>query len=43
MHLHCHFLDNNEESFDYIMKYLQLGLSHVMQFLSSGYKRGAIT
>ena len=35
--------DNNEKSFDYIMKYLQFGLSHVIQFLSSGYKRGAIT
>ena len=31
MHLLCHFLDNNEESFDDIIKYLQLGLSHVMQ------------
>ena len=40
MHMHCHFLDNNEESFDDIMKYLQLGVSHVMEFLSSGYKGG---
>ena len=34
IHSLCRFLDKNEESFDNILKYHQLGSSHVIQYLS---------
>ena len=43
IHSLWHFHDKNEESFDDIMKYHQLGSSHAIQYLSAGYKRGAIS
>ena len=37
MHSLCHFQDNDDEFVDNMVKYLRLGSSHVIQYLSSGY------
>ena len=39
MHLLWDFKDNDVELVDNIMKYPRLGSSHLIQYLSSGYKR----
>ena len=40
MHSLCHFQDNDDEFVDNIMKYPRLDSSHLIQYLSSDYKKG---